>query len=84
MLDCLIWLIKLPFVLLFWLIKVVILSLFWLIKLPFVLLIGLIKLPFVLAFEIGANLLVWTILVGNKPLFTYRTHSTFRHNHSFF
>ncbi|MBL7064177.1 MAG: hypothetical protein ISS49_08230 [Anaerolineae bacterium] len=38
MLDCLVWLIKLPFVLLAWLVKAVVVSLVWLIKLPFVLL----------------------------------------------
>jgi hypothetical protein len=37
MLDLLVWLIKLPFVLLAWLIKALVLSLIWLIKLPFVL-----------------------------------------------
>ena len=37
MLDFLIWLIKLPFMLLACLIKVVVISLVWLIKLPFVL-----------------------------------------------
>jgi len=36
--GCLVWLIKLPFVLLAWLVKVVVVSLVWLIKLPFVLL----------------------------------------------
>jgi len=38
MLDVLIWLIKLPFVLLGWLIKAIAIPLVWLIKLPFVLL----------------------------------------------
>jgi hypothetical protein len=37
MLDALIWLIKLPFVLLAWLIKLPFVLLIWLIKLPFVL-----------------------------------------------
>jgi hypothetical protein len=35
--DFLVWLIKLPFVLLGWLIKAVVVSVVWLIKLPFVL-----------------------------------------------
>ena len=38
MLGCLVWLIKLPFVLLGWLVEAAVVSLVWLIKLPFVLL----------------------------------------------
>ncbi len=38
MLDLLVWLIKLPFVLLGWLLKATIVSVVWLIKMPFVLL----------------------------------------------
>ncbi len=38
MVDFLVWLVKLPFVLLAWLVEVAVVSLVWLIKLPFVLL----------------------------------------------